>query len=268
MESMTFVIEGEVNVQITVTEMGDGTLKFDIAVLDDTGSIGDLNGIFFDLADDSITDGLSVTGDDVTETAFKADGVTKVDSYVNMNGEVVKEYGKFDAGIQFGTAGIGTDDIRETSFILSSDTGDLSLTDIAEQDFGLRLTSVGEEGGSRDGSLKLGGTAPEEDPDIPPPPPDEDPDIPPPPPDEGDPILPPPPDEGDPILPPPDEELADPEFDFVDPATDPSVTLEDELIDVTDPDPMTSGDPVIADPSLGDGSMEYLYDEPAPEDGM
>lgn len=82
-------------------------------------------------------------------------------SFTNVNGEVVKDLGKFDIGVQFGTAGIGEDDIRSTSFTLSSDAGPLTLDDLALQDFAVRLTSVGEEGGDRDGSLKLGGTAPE-----------------------------------------------------------------------------------------------------------
>lgn len=161
MSTMTFTITGEVNVEITVTELADGTLKFDLTVLDETGSIGDLNALFLDFADDSLTDGMVITGDDVTGTALKQDGVTKVDSYTNMNGEVVNDLGKFDAGIQFGTQGIGEDDIRSTSFILSNTDVDLTLETIALQDFGIRLTSVGEEGGTRDGSLKLGDTAPD-----------------------------------------------------------------------------------------------------------
>lgn len=161
MLSEYFVIEGEVNVGITITELGDGTLKFDVVVLDDTGSIGDLNALFFDLADDGLTDGLSVVGEDISGTAFKEDGVTKVSSYTNMNGEVIKDLGKFDAGIQFGSQGISEDDIRETSFVLSHDTIDLTLQSFSLQDFGVRLTSVGTEDGSREDSLKLGGTAPE-----------------------------------------------------------------------------------------------------------
>jgi VCBS repeat-containing protein len=160
MDTLTFTLYGDVNVGITVTELENGDLKFDLMVLDDTGSIGDLNAIFFDLADDSIVSGLSVSGDDVTGSAFKVDGVTKVDNFTNMNGEVVKDYGKFDTGVQFGTQGIGTDDIRETSFTLSHESLDLTIDAILGQDFGARLTSVGEEGSSRDDSLKLGTVAP------------------------------------------------------------------------------------------------------------
>ncbi|SFI61409.1 hypothetical protein [Celeribacter neptunius] len=160
MATMSFVIEGEVNVQVTVTEV-NGDLVFDLLVLDDTGSIGDLNALFFDVLDDSLVSGLSVTGDMITDDNFDANSVTKVDSYTNMNGEVVQEYGKFDGGVQFGTQGIGEDDIRQTSFTLSHDSLDLSLETIALQDFGVRLTSVGTEDGTRDDSLKLGATAPE-----------------------------------------------------------------------------------------------------------
>lgn len=166
MTTLTFTITGEVNVQVLVTELENGTLKFDMQVLDDTGSIGDLNAIYFDLLDDTLTDGLSVSGDDVTGSVFKADGVTKVDNFTNINGEVVKEYDKFDSGVQFGTAGIGEDDIRETSFVLSHESEPLTIDMLLSQDFAVRLTSVGEEGGERDGSLKLGGEAPEE-PDTP-----------------------------------------------------------------------------------------------------
>ena len=160
MTSATFTITGDVNVSVTITELEGGALQFDLQVLDDTGSIGDLNALFFDLLDDSLTDGLTVTGDDVTGVAFKADGVTKVDNYTNMNGEVIHDLGRFDGGVQFGTSGIATDDIRSTSFVLSHETESLSLSLFSMQDFGVRLTSVGTEDGAREDSLKLGETAP------------------------------------------------------------------------------------------------------------
>ena len=48
--SATFVIEGLVNVMISITELGDGTLQFKAEVLDETGAIGDLRGlVFFDV---------------------------------------------------------------------------------------------------------------------------------------------------------------------------------------------------------------------------
>lgn len=161
MESISFyVTDGSVNVAVTVSETVDGSLRFDLEVLDDSGIIGDLNGLFFDLTDDSIADSLVVSGGDVTGIAIKADGVTKVDSYNNVQGEVVKEDGKFDLGVQFGTSGIGEDDIRSTSFTLSTDDGSaLSISDIVNQDFAVRLTSVGTEDGAREDSVKISGTS-------------------------------------------------------------------------------------------------------------
>lgn len=158
--TMDFTIEGGVNVSVTITEV-NGALQFDLAVIEGDMGIGDLNALFFDLNDDSLTTGLSVSGDDVTGTKFKIDGVTKVDNFTNVNGEVVKDLGKFDGGVQFGTSGMATDDIRETSFTLSHDSQDLTLADFNLQDFAARLTSVGTEDGAREESLKIGGTAPE-----------------------------------------------------------------------------------------------------------
>ncbi len=162
MSTLTFTLYGDVNVRVMVSELADGTLQFDLSVLDDTGSIGDLNAVYFDLADDSLTAGLTAAGDDVTGMVFDQDSVTKVDNYTTVNGDVVKELGRFDAGVQFGTQGIGTDDIRETSFVLSHSGMDLSIDMLLSQDFALRLTSVGAEDGSRDDSTKIGGEAPPE----------------------------------------------------------------------------------------------------------
>ena len=162
----TFQITGNVNVEITITEMLDGTLKIDLDVLDDTGQIGDLRGLFFDLADDSLTGGMSISGADVTDERYKINGVTSTGGSNNIKGEVLNAYGKFDVGVEFGTQGISKDDIRSTSFILSHDSVSLSLADLEFQDVAVRLMSVGSEGGSRDGSLKLGGEVPEVMPDV------------------------------------------------------------------------------------------------------
>ncbi|MGH1459807.1 MAG: hypothetical protein ACRBBT_13000 [Paracoccaceae bacterium] len=161
MNTMYFEItDGAVKVGVTIAEQSDGSLLFDLDVLDDTGVIGDLNGLFFDLADDSIADSLSVTGADLTGENINANSVSKVDAYNNVNGEVVKEDGKFDIGVQFGTAGIGEDDIRSTSFSLSTSDGlPLSIADVLGQDFAVRLTSVGGIDGDRNGSVKISGTS-------------------------------------------------------------------------------------------------------------
>lgn len=239
MAQTTFTIEGDVNVQVVVTENGDGTLNFQVDVLDETGSIGDLNGLFFDISNDSLVDGLVASGDDVTETAFNANKITKVDGYNNVNGEVAGDYGKFDGGVQFGTQGIGTDDIRSTSFTLSHADQGLTLDDILSQDFAIRLTSVGEEGGTRDDSLKLGGEAPPEaDPEIDP---EVDPEV-------------------DPDVDPEIDPDVDPEIDpDVDPEIDPDV--DPEIDPEVDPDvpPLT--------PDELDDLGGFPTDEGLPDDG-
>lgn len=164
METLSFDLIDErtgLNVNVTVTDEGDGTLTFDLEVHSESGSIGDLNGLFFDLANDNLVGALKVEGDDVTGQSLATDSVTKVDGYNNINGEIKNEYGSFDAGIQFGTQGIAEDDIRFTTFTLSyeNDGHSLTLDDILGQDFAVRLTSVGEENGDRNDSLKIGGTA-------------------------------------------------------------------------------------------------------------
>ena len=162
MTVLNFTLSGDVVIQITITELLNGTLQFDLAVTSETGSIGDLNGLFFDIADESLLGEMVATGDDVTGMIFEANDVTKVDNYNNIRGELLKDLGKFDGGVQFGTAGMAEDDIRETSFVLSHESADLTADLFLGMDFAARLTSVGPEGGARDGSSKIGGQAPTE----------------------------------------------------------------------------------------------------------
>ncbi|MBD3663021.1 hypothetical protein [Sulfitobacter aestuariivivens] len=163
-----FLIEGEVNVTVTLTELANGELQVDLSVLgaDDengTGAIGDLRGFFFNTGNDGLLDAISVTGADVTDSEFDANSVSNLGNGANMNGG---GRSPFDGGVEIGRQGLrGNDDIQETSFILSHPDG-LSIDDFTGEEFGIRLTSVGEEDGPRNGSLKLTGECP----DDPPPP--------------------------------------------------------------------------------------------------
>ncbi|PUB19215.1 hypothetical protein [Yoonia sediminilitoris] len=157
MASLTFAFTDTVGVSITVTEQYNGTLLFALDVDDSAGTAADLNAWYFDLADDSLASGLTVSGADVTDDNFEANKVTKIDAFTNMNGEVVKEYGKFDGGVQFGHPASPP----STSFVPGHDTVALTLNDILAQDFGISLPSVGELDGARQDSMKLGGTAPD-----------------------------------------------------------------------------------------------------------
>ncbi|MGC9524779.1 MAG: energy transducer TonB, partial [Limnospira sp.] len=131
-------------VTVTLEEVEDGIQ----VTVDSVEPIADLNGVFFDLEDDDLLDSLSVAGDDVTESDFGGD-VKKV-------GNATISPLDFEAGVQIGTSGIGQDDIQSTVFVLSSDGEELTLDQFIGEEFGVRLTSVGE---NRNGSSKLRGTA-------------------------------------------------------------------------------------------------------------
>lgn len=173
--SISFLIDWDPDFRIIVTE-NNGTLEFTIAVVAGSGdkNIADIQGLFFDVKDNVVT-GLKVTGTDVTGHLFAVDAVTQVEPYdsgarngiINISGspanveslESFESNKTYDVGVKIGTPGKSLDDIQKTTFTLSSDTGPLSLDLVADQWFGVRLTSVGPEG-DRESSLKLAGKAP------------------------------------------------------------------------------------------------------------
>jgi hypothetical protein len=147
MRRNAFTIPGQPSVLVSVSETPTGALLFELTVLGPL--VADLRGLFFDVADPTLLASLSVEGDDVTTS--RAGSVSDLGSGVNMNGSGPA----FDFGIAFGTPGISADDIRSTSFVLSSDAGPLTMDFIANVDFGARLTSIGADGGARGGSSKI-----------------------------------------------------------------------------------------------------------------
>ncbi|NET78520.1 PEP-CTERM sorting domain-containing protein [Okeania sp. SIO1F9] len=150
-----------VKLKVTLEDIGND-IKFTVDVLQEmangTGNIADLRGLFFDIADDTLLPGFSVTGADVTNQIFDANNVIDLGQGVNLNGAGNQN---FDAGVRFGTPGIGSDDIRSTMFTLSHTSEDLSLELFEEEFFGARLTSTGPEGSGRNGSSKIKGESPE-----------------------------------------------------------------------------------------------------------
>ena len=139
-------------VKVTITENPDGTLTFKIeqvSVEGVAGYLGDLRGLFFDLADENIRTSLVVE----STTKYFADGTwqtstnntvpTTGDDSVksagsssnNMNG-LLGDGGGYDVGIEIGTEGVGTlgDDIRAFEFTLDSTLRDLTLADFVASD--------------------------------------------------------------------------------------------------------------------------------------
>ena len=123
------------------------------------GNIGDLRGFFANVTDEGLLDKLSVSGFDVSDSAFEANSVRQVGGGNNLNGSGTPC--PCDLGIEFGSPGTGRDDLQSVTFTLSHVDGqpiDASL--FADQTFGVRATSVGPLHGSRDGSSKLIGVIP------------------------------------------------------------------------------------------------------------
>jgi len=173
-----------ITAQLTLQKFtGDDALV--IITLDDAGgvisghvevqvnpNIGDLRAVFLQVIDESILPGLTITGPWVNETAIGDDDVTSVGN-ANVNGGGTP--GPFDVGIEFGSSGIGANDIQAADFFLDHDTTDLSLSMFDLSRWAVRMTSVGLPGGSREGSSKLGvvefhltGLTPPNDPPGPP----------------------------------------------------------------------------------------------------
>ena len=150
MRYTTFLIPGAITLKVTITELSGNKLEFKLE--NQAGDqIADLRGLFFDMGNSAVQSSLTISGDAVSAYSISDDGVTNLGGGVNMNGA-----GVFDAGILFGTAGIGKDDISSTTFTIESDQS-LRLEDFLDVDFGVRYTSVGEANEAREGSLKIFG---------------------------------------------------------------------------------------------------------------
>lgn len=167
-----FIDGGGVSVKVTVQENMDGTLSFNFHVVQPDeegylGQIGELNGVFFDLLGDQENSTFTAVTDDGTPLDLTSgeESVSNLGGGINMNGEVIKEDGAYDVGIVTDETGLGNGDTQDITFTLSADYP-LTLADIEGMDFGLRLTSVGDPEGERDGSLKLSGTADPEEPPV------------------------------------------------------------------------------------------------------
>ncbi len=140
-----------------LVEQSGNDLRFTLTVDDSTtGNIGDLRGFFFDVSDESLLAGLTASGIDVTDQAYLANSVNNLGQ-----GAVIKPMGPFDAGVEFGTPGMGKDDIQSTSFLLTHSSQSLALNSFFRKPVGInyitmavRGTSVGPQGGLREGSSK------------------------------------------------------------------------------------------------------------------
>ncbi len=138
--------------EITVDDDTAGFFSVSVQVLPETntGNIGDITGIFFNLSDE-------ITESDITVTTGGSiidfeNNTQNLGEGVNLNGGGSDNPGSFDVGLQF--SGFSVDDIQLVEFTIDlSDFDTLTLDDF--DGFGLRLQSVGVDGSDRNGSSKM-----------------------------------------------------------------------------------------------------------------
>ncbi len=147
-----------IDVQVTLDDVagGAGNVQFTVEVVN-APPTGDLRGFWFDIDDDALVSGLSVSGADITSSTFNANSVNNLGGGVNLNGAGTPA--PLDAGLVIGTNGTNADDIQSTMFVISHSTDSLSLANFLGQEVGVRVQSVGDRSG-RGGSSKLKGTVP------------------------------------------------------------------------------------------------------------
>ncbi len=123
----------------------------------DPATPGDLRGVFLEFANDGFLPGLRVSGPAVTEV--------RIGRVIDLGGGANLRGGgspcPCDLGIELGTPGVGRDDLRTTTFVLSHETLELGLEALRLERVGVRVTSVGDGVGGRGGSAKLGAPVPE-----------------------------------------------------------------------------------------------------------
>ena len=145
-----------VEVDVLLTDVVGG-VEFDLAVDGTAGSFGDLRGFFF------TADGVSfpltlLDGADIN--AVDLDGSVSQNgngSYVGSPNNNVP--GSYNAGVEIGTQGAGTDFVGDTTFTL----GGLTVADLLGEQVAVRVMSVGPDfgvGSSNSGSIKLIGGVP------------------------------------------------------------------------------------------------------------
>lgn len=142
----------KVKLTLDDTAAGAGKVQFKVDVVRNP-NIADIRGVFFNILDNRLLQGLNITGANVTQ--FATGSINRLGQGNNIN-----PGGPFEIGVEIGQQGLGGDDIQSTMFTVAHSSQALTLAQFSNQNFGLRLQSVGLPGSSREGSSKLGGTAP------------------------------------------------------------------------------------------------------------
>jgi VCBS repeat-containing protein len=149
----TVEIASGVLVQITVQDNGAGGITFTLEVVD---GYADLRAFFFNENADAGaltlgsdvdwgTSDITTSGKFTTEITSSLDG-DALEKDANLNGTGIT----FENWVEFGSSGIGKDDISYVEFTVDG----LTLEDLVDVDFGIRATSVGTTEATRTDSVK------------------------------------------------------------------------------------------------------------------
>ena len=145
--SVTVTLGHDPRAIVTISETDTGTLFIIVASADPARPV-DLDGIFFNLSDDSTLSSLNFFPEANTGSIFSP--VTGVQAAVNgvntlANGAQVAD--SYDVGIQFGTVASTTGGtVNQANFTLFSDTGPLSISDLDVASFATVVDSDGGNG--------------------------------------------------------------------------------------------------------------------------
>lgn len=153
---ITFTIPGSPGVEIIATER-NGSIAFSVDLQNNATVTGDLRALFFHVKPDKLA-GLTITdgGSLLTQYRVSNNNVLDLGKGANLAGAVKSG---FDVGIEWGSQGKDGIDYA-VGFTLSNAANNLTLDDIAGQQFGARLDSVSGPSSRGGSALKLTGIAP------------------------------------------------------------------------------------------------------------
>ena len=129
---VTLTLGCDPQVNVTISETDTGTLFIVVASADPTVPVGDIDGVFFNLAQDSTLADLVFFPEANQGSIFSP--VTGIQANANSvntlsNGAQVNDF--YDVGIQFGTTAGTTDGtVTQANFTLYSESGPLQISDL------------------------------------------------------------------------------------------------------------------------------------------
>ena len=132
---------------VTISETDTGTLFVDVRSANPAMPV-DLDGVFFNLSDDSTLDSLNIFPDANTGSIFSpVTGVQAAADSVNTLSNGAQVADGYDVGIQFGTVASSTEgQVGAANFTLSSDNGPMKISDLDINSFATVVDSDGGNG--------------------------------------------------------------------------------------------------------------------------